>query len=136
MMRLTVVLFMTLTLAGCGAQAQTSSLDKFKGADREVAQQVEDLESDGKRGKAEDICSDILAKSLVDELDTAGTDCTTEMKKAIEDADDFDLEVLDVKVTGDQATATVRRGDDGPTETMAFTREGSSWRATALSSER
>jgi hypothetical protein len=136
MMRLTVVLFMTLTLAGCGAQAQTSSLDKFKGADREVAQQVEDLESDGKRGKAEDICSDILAKSLVDELNTAGTDCTTEMKKAIEDADDFDLEVLDVKVTGDQATATVRRGDDGPTETMAFTREGSSWRATALSSER
>jgi hypothetical protein len=136
MMRLTIVLFMTLTLAGCGAQAQTSSLDKFKGADREVAQQVEDLESDGKRGKAEDICSDILAKSLVDELDTAGTDCTTEMKKAIEDADDFDLEVLDVKVTGDEATATVRRGDDGPTETMAFTREGSSWRATALSSER
>jgi hypothetical protein len=136
MMRLTIVLFMTLTLAGCGAQAQTSSLDKFKGADREVAQQVEDLESDGKRGKAEDICSDILAKSLVDELNTAGTDCTTEMKKAIEDADDFDLEVLDVKVTGDQATATVRRGDDGPTETMAFTREGSSWRATALSSER
>jgi hypothetical protein len=136
MMRLTIVLFMTLTLAGCGAQAQTSSLDKFKGGDREVAQQVEDLESDGKRGKAEDICSDILAKSLVDELNTAGTDCTTEMKKAIEDADDFDLEVLDVKVTGDQATATVRRGDDGPTETMAFTREGSSWRATALSSER
>ena len=136
MMRLTIVLFMTLTLAGCGAQTQTSSLDKFKGADREVAQQVEDLESDGKRGKAEDICSDILAKSLVDELNMAGTDCTTEMKKAIEDADDFDLEVLDVKVTGDQATATVRRGDDGPTETMAFTREGSSWRATALSSER
>jgi hypothetical protein len=136
MMRLSVVLFMTFTLAGCGAQAQTSSVDKFKGANREVAQQVEDLESDGKRGKAEDICSDILAKSLVDELNTAGTDCTTEMKKAIEDADDFDLEVLDVKVTGDQATATVRRGDDGPTETMAFTREGSSWRATALSSER
>jgi outer membrane murein-binding lipoprotein Lpp len=136
MMRLTVVLVVTLALAGCGAQAQTSSVDKFQGADREVAQQVEDLESDGKRGKAEDICSDILAKSLVDELNTAGTDCTTEMKKAIEDADDFDLEVLDVKVTGDEATATVRRGDDGPTETMAFTREGSSWRATALSSER
>jgi hypothetical protein len=137
MMRLTVVLFMTLTLAGCGAQAQTSSsLDKFQGADRQVAQQVEDLESAGKRGKAEDICSDILAKSLVDELNAAGTDCAGEMKKAIDDADDFDLEVLDVKVTGDEATATVRRGDDGPTETMAFTREGNSWRATSLSSGR
>jgi outer membrane murein-binding lipoprotein Lpp len=136
MMRLTVVLLVTLALAGCGAQAQPSSVDKFQGADREVAQQVEDLESDGKRGKAEDICSNILARSLVDELNAAGTDCTSEMKKAIEDADDFDLEVLDVKVTGDEATASVRRGDDGPTETMAFTREKNSWRATSLSSGR
>jgi hypothetical protein len=133
---LVAALLATLALAGCGAQAQTSSVDKFRGADREVAQQVEDLESAGKRGKPEDICSDILAKSLVDDLNSAGTDCTTEMKKAIEDADDFDLEVLDVNVTGDEATARVRRGDDGPTETMAFTRENNQWRATSLSSSR
>ena len=56
------------------------------------------------------------------------------MQKAIEDADDFDLEVLEVNITGTTATARVRRGDDGPTETMEFTRENNEWRATALSS--
>jgi hypothetical protein len=56
------------------------------------------------------------------------------MQKAIEDADDFDLEVRDVSITGETATARVQRGEDGPTETMQFTREGGQWRATALSS--
>ena len=55
------------------------------------------------------------------------------MKKAIEDADDFELDVRDVTISGSTATATVRRGDDGPTETMEFTQEGGQWRATSLS---
>ena len=55
------------------------------------------------------------------------------MKKAIEDADDYELDVSDVTVTGSTATATVKRGDDGATQTMEFTREGSDWRATSLS---
>ncbi len=37
-------------------------------------------------------------------------------------------------VNGSSATARVRRGDDGPTETMQFTQERGEWRATALSS--
>jgi hypothetical protein len=130
-----VALALTLVaLAGCGAQASTSSVDKFKDADqRAVAQKVEDLENDGRRGKADDICSDILAQSLVSQLDAAGTDCATEMQKAIEDANEFDLEVLKVTVSGNTATAEVKQGDKGPTETMAFTREKNSWRATSLS---
>jgi hypothetical protein len=130
---LVAALLATLALAGCGAQAQTSSVDKFRGADREVAQQVEDLESAGKRGKPEDICSDILAKSLVSQLDAAGTSCQTEMQKAIDDATDFDLEVRKVTIEGNEATAEVQQGDDGPTETMTFAKEGKDWRATALS---
>ena len=125
-----------LVFAGCGAQSQEASLDTFKGEQREVAQKVEDLEDAGRGREPENICADILAASLVDELEAAGGDCPEEMRKAIDDADDFDLVVLEVDVNGSSATARVRRGDDGPTETMAFTREGSSWRATALSSER
>jgi hypothetical protein len=121
-------------LAGCGAQATTSSADKFKDPDEKaVAQKVEDLESDGKTGKAEDICSDILAQSLVDQLNAAGTDCPTEMQKAIEDANEFDLEVQKVTVNGNTATAEVKQGDKAGTETMEFTREKNSWRATSLS---
>ena len=123
-----------LILAGCGAQAESdSSVDTFRGEDRNVAQKVEDLQEAGEGRNPEDICADILAASLVDELEEAGSDCQQEMQKAIDDADDFELEVLDVSVTGTTATAEVRRGDDGPTQTMQFTQERGEWRATALS---
>jgi hypothetical protein len=123
-----------LALAGCGAQSQQSSTDRFDNPDQKaVAQKVEDLEKAGKTGKPEDICSDILAKSLVSELDAAGTSCQTEMQKAIDDANNFDLEVRKVTIAGNEATAEVQQGDEGATETMTFTKEGDDWRATALS---
>ena len=123
-----------LALAGCGAQADQSSAEKFKGEEQAVAQKVEDLQDAGEGRKAEDICSDILAASLVQQLEAAGVKCADEMEKAIDDADDYDLEVQDVNVSGSTATAEVRRGDDGPTVTMEFTKENGQWRATSLSS--
>jgi hypothetical protein len=134
MKRLLPVVLALLVLAGCGAE-QDSSVDRFQGPDREVAQKVEDLQEAGEGRNPEDICRDILSRTLVDQLEAAGTTCTAEMDKAIEDADDFDLQVLDVNVTGNEATARVRRGDDGPTTTFEFTREGGQWRATSLSAE-
>jgi hypothetical protein len=130
-----IAVLAALVLAGCGAQSQgDSSVDSFpRGEERNVAQKVEDLQEAGEGRNPEDICADILAASLVDELEEAGSDCRQEMQKAIDDADDFELEVLDVTVTGTSATARVRRGDEGPTETMQFTQEGGEWRATALS---
>jgi hypothetical protein len=131
----TLAVASALALVGCGAETQQSSVDTFpQGPERDVAQKVEDLQEAGEGRKPEDICSDILAARLVDELEQAGTDCQEEMRKAIEDADEFDLEVLDVTVNGTSATARVRQGDDGPTETMQFTRERGQWRATSLSS--
>jgi hypothetical protein len=125
---------LALAFAGCGTTAPQSSVDNFKDPkQRAVAQKVEDLADAGKRNKPDDICSDILAKTLVDQLNAAGTDCATEMKKAIEDANEFELDVQKVTVDGNTATAEVRQGTDGPTETMSFTLENGQWRATALS---
>jgi len=133
-MRFAVPLLLALVIAGCTSQGAASSADKFANTDqRAVAQKVEDLETAGKRNKPDDICSSILAKTLVDQLNAAGTDCPTEMKKAIEDASDFDLEVLKVTITGTTATAEVKRGKDGPTEAMKFAEENGQWRATSLS---
>jgi hypothetical protein len=122
-----------LLLAGCGASTESSSVDRFRGEERAVAQKVEDLQRAGERREPETICSDILARSLVQQLEAAGADCTDEMRKAIEDADDYALDVRDVRISGTNATVEVRRGDDGPTETMEFTQEGGQWRATSLS---
>lgn len=133
MPRLLLAALALVALAGCGA-TQESSLDRFQGPEREVAQKIEDLQQAGEGRNPEDICSDILARSLVEQLEAAGTTCAEEMRKAIEDADDFELDVRDVTVQGAQATARVQRGDDGPTTTMRFARENGQWRATSLSS--
>ena len=132
-MKWLVVLLGVLALAGCGAEPDPSSAEKFKGEQRAVAQKVEDLQDAGRGGKAEDICSDILASSLVQEIEQAGGDCADEMKKAIEDAQDYKLDVRKVTIAGSDATVEVRRGDDGPTGTMEFTKENGQWRATSLS---
>jgi hypothetical protein len=132
-MKRLLALLPVLFVVGCGAETQPSSVEKFQGDDRAIAQQVEDLQTAGERRKPEDICANILARSLVTQLEAAGTDCTDEMQKAIEDADDYALDVTKVEVSGSTATVEVRRGDDGPTDTMEFTRENDQWRATSLS---
>jgi hypothetical protein len=132
-MRRALALLGLLAVAGCGAQADPSSAEKFQGEERAVAQKIEDLQEAGESRKPEDICSEILARSLVQQLEAAGVDCAAEMEKAIDDADDYDLNVQDVTISGSSATAKVRRGADGPTVTMEFTRENDQWRATSLS---
>jgi hypothetical protein len=128
-------LAISLALAGCGAEQSDESTERFQGAEREVADQVEQLQSAGEGNQPQDICSDILSRQLVDELEAAGANCAQEMEKAIEDSDDFDFVVRDVTVTGTQAEAVVRQGDDGPQTTMQFVREGGQWRATSLNAD-
>jgi uncharacterized protein HemX len=132
-MKRLAALLVALAVAGCGAQTQQSSTEKFQGEAQAVAQKIEDLQEAGEGRKPEDICSNILASSLVQQLEAADVRCADEMEKAIDDADDFDLDVQDVTVSGSTATARVKRGDDGPTVTMEFTKENGQWRATALS---
>ena len=103
------VLLVALALAGCGAEQEQSSVEKFQGEDRAVAQKVEDLQEAGEGRNPEDICSDILASSLVQQLEAADVKCADEMEKAIDDADDYDLEVQEVTVSGSTATAQVRQ---------------------------
>jgi hypothetical protein len=134
MMRLLAALVAALALAGCGAATEPSSAERFRGAEGEVAQKVEALEQAGKDREPEEICANILSRQLVREIEAGGAKCDQEMEKAIQDADDFDLEVRDVTISGTQATARVQRGDEGTTTTMEFVREGSQWRATSLSS--
>ena len=133
MKRLLPALVLSLAVAGCG-ESQDTSLDRFQGEQRAVAQKVEDLEAAGQDRRPEDICSDILSRTVVDRLEAASADCAAEMRKAIEDVDDYDLETRRVTVEGDQATAEVQQGGDGPTTTMQFVREGDQWRAVSLNS--
>ena len=127
-----LVVLLVLPLAACGAAKQSSSDSKFSGEQAKVAQVVDDLAAAGRGHKPATICSDILSKQVVAELKSAGGDCESEMKSAIEDATDFDLQVRSVKVTGNSATAQVRQGDKGQVLTYSFVKENGNWRASAL----
>jgi hypothetical protein len=133
-MRLTrlAALLLALSTSACAGAAPTNRGDKFKGDQGQIAQLVDDLAQAGSRGDANKICSDILAKQLVDELKRAGGDCVTEMDRAIKDASDYDLQVVTVKISGTTATAQVRQGDNGKVASFSFVKEKAGWRASAL----
>ena len=133
MRRLAVLL--VLVFAGCG-QTPTST-DDFEGTEKAVAQTIEDLQTAAQNRKPAEICSDILSRALADRLKSEGNDCVEEMEKVSADADDFELEVKDVAVTGTTAKATVqaRKGDDADAErTYSLSREDGDWRLTDLGS--
>jgi hypothetical protein len=132
--RLAVPILLAALAAGCGASA--SSAGDFEGEEKAVADVVEKLQSAGETGDAAEICNDVLASELREEMQAAGVNCEQELDKAIQDADDFELEVEDVTVTGDTATARVRgqQGDEETVRTFEFQREGNGWRATSLGS--
>jgi len=124
---------LALLLAGCGQAATTTSAEDFRGQERAVAQVVEDLQQAGEDDDAARICRDLIVQDLARQLDGAGSSCTEEIERSIEDVDDYELVVRDVTVSGDTAQATVEAGDaeDGRT-TLRFAREGGAWRAAEL----
>ncbi len=135
MRRILTPALLAVALAGCGQQA-TDSAEDFQGSERAVADVVEDLQRAGERQEPERICEEILTQELVRELDGAGTTCQKEMSKAIEDADDFELQVRDVTVTGQTARATVERreGEEQGTAIFEFRLVRGQWRASSLAS--
>jgi len=132
--RLAVPLVLAALAAGCGAS--TSSAGDFEGEERRVADLVEKLQSAGETGDAAEICDEVLSQELRDQIQEAGASCEQELDKAIKDADDFELEVEDVTISGDSATAKVRGRDQGEERVrdFEFVREGNGWRATSLGS--
>ena len=122
-------------VAGCG-QAPSSAGD-FKGGEKDVAEVIEELQTAAQSRKPEDICSEVLSRRLADRLKTADGDCVDTMEKVTGDADDFELDVTDVTLTGTTARAVVesRRGkrEDAKT-TFALAREDGKWRLTDFGS--
>ena len=122
----------TLALAGCTA-TQSTSAGKFKGDQQAVAKVVDNLQKAARQGQNEKVCNDIFTKELAGKFTAGGTTCAGEIKDAIRDVNDYDLQVIDVTVNGDTATAQVRQGKENRTATFGFQRVGQTWRASSIS---
>ncbi len=127
------VAVLALAAAGCGATTSDSSED-LEGEAQVVAVAIEDLEEAGREDDARMICEDLLADELLASLRQAGTDCVDAVDEALEDADQFDLDVEAVRVRGTRAAARVTSGggDDEETDTLMLVRDGRQWKIASL----
>lgn len=121
------------TLAACGS-SDTDSASKFSGEQKAAAQVLEDLSQAGKDNDAKKICTKLLASTLTKQLKAAGVNCEKQLSDSIKTADNFDLTVKSVKVSGDKAVATVSSRGKSKDETSQVTlvKENGAWRISSL----
>ena len=126
--RLPIALLAAAFLAGCGG---TSSTGDFKGDEKDVAQVIEDLQDYAQRDDADKICKEVLDTEVVQRI--AGGDCPKTIGQAIDEADNYDLTVDSIRVTGTTARARVKAGrDEKQVETIELVREGTLWKISQL----
>jgi len=123
-----IAVLLALAVAGC-AQAQSTSTEGFEGEEKAVAEVVADLSADAQRGRHADVCDDVLSDRLQREV-AAGSSCISEVEKAFQDANAVAIDVDDVTLTQDTATAAVSTEDRGRTvkRTFRLVREDGGWR--------
>jgi hypothetical protein len=126
---LALPLLAALAVAGCGTTS-TSSSNNFSGESKNVAQTVSDLSSAARKSDEKAICTQLFARSLVQQLNTGSSTCQKTVSTQIDSADDTTLKVDSVKVTGPNATAVVTSKFDGHDQkrTLKLVRENGSWR--------
>ena len=130
---LLLALLAALALAVTGCGAQTDSAGDFDGAERDVANTIEDLEEAGQEDEPRRICDALLAKKLVDAIRENGGDCVKAVDKALDQADTFTLTVEDVRITGTTARARVETGvDEEKVQTLELVKEGRDWKLSGL----
>jgi hypothetical protein len=131
---LSVLLAVTaaVTLAACGSGGTDSSSD-FEGEEREVASVVEELQTAAADDDASEICRELLAPALVEQLGSQGG-CQKAVASVIDATDTTELEVDSVQVDGTNASARVTSGsgDNATDRTVRLVRDGRNWKISAL----
>jgi Domain of unknown function (DUF4878) len=131
----TLLAALALGLSACG-QATEDSAGDFQGAQKDVAQTVEDLQSASRKKDASKICDELLAPALVAQIKTASKDtCPNALDDALGDADSFELQVKKVTIEGTQATVVVESdvgADEHKSDTIELTKDNGSWKIATL----
>jgi hypothetical protein len=112
---------------GCGATGSNSASD-FSGVKKDVATAIDDLSSDARKSDEGAICTNLLASSLIQKLQTGGQTCATAISHALDDADTLDMTVKSVTVTGTTATALVDSKQKATNDTFQLVKEGGRWK--------
>jgi putative lumazine-binding protein len=112
---------------GCGATSSKSASD-FSGVKKDVATTIDDLSSDARNSDENAICTNLLASSLIQQLQSGGQKCNTVISHALDDADTVNMDVKSVTVTGTKATAVVDSKEKAANDTFQLVKEGGRWK--------
>jgi hypothetical protein len=134
-MRLAALLLCgALALAACGGGDGAGA-----GPKRSEAERVRDTLSAFAQASAEHdyrrVCADLLAKPVIDSVRKAGLSCESAMKTALEGVEAPKLEVRQVTIKGNRASAkvhTTAANQQASDDTVALVKEGEDWKIGAL----
>jgi hypothetical protein len=118
-------------VTGCGSSGSNSATN-FSGVKNDVAGTVEDLESAARKSDQGQICTNLLASSLIGTLRSTGKSCDSAVSDALDDADTFDMTVKSVSVSGTTATAVVKSKEKSTEDTFKLVKEGGRWKIASL----
>jgi hypothetical protein len=126
---LTLLAVGALALAACcGADHERSDADRVR----------DTLGAFGDASARRDyrrVCSELLAKPVIESVRRAGLTCENAMKTALEGVDAPKVEVRKVTVNGNRASATVHTtasNQPASDDTVALVKEGGDWKIGAL----
>jgi Domain of unknown function (DUF4878) len=120
-----------LTLAACGGGSSPERSDADRVRDTLGAFGEASAKHDYRR-----VCAELLAKPVIDSVRRAGLSCESAMKSALEGVQAPKIEVREVKITGDRASAkvhTTAANQPASDDTVALVKEGGDWKIGALS---
>jgi Domain of unknown function (DUF4878) len=134
-MRLAALLLCgALALAACGGGDGAGA-----GPKRSEAERVRDTLSAFAQASAEHdyrrVCADLLAKPVIDSVRKAGLSCESAMKTALEGVEAPKLEVRQITIKGNRASAkvhTTAANQQASDDTVALVKEGEDWKIGAL----
>jgi hypothetical protein len=129
-MRLAALLLCgALTLAACGgASPKRSDADRVR--DTLAAFGQASAKHDYRR-----VCAELLAKPVIDSVRRAGLSCESAMKTALQGVQSPELQVGQVTIKGNRASAkvhTTAANQPASDDTVALVREGGDWKIGAL----
>lgn len=135
MRSLAALCVLVVALSGCASAGSKDSAKNFNGQERAVAKVIEALQTAAAKDDPGKVCTQLLSTSLLDALKKTGTNCKTGVKEGFDDADSQELEVDDVTINGQTATAKVTSGSTGSdkkTDVLTLDLEGTAWKISSL----
>jgi hypothetical protein len=136
LVRLPAVLALLLVpaLAGCGAASTSDNAKNFSGSKKAIAQALDDFAKAARDGDESKICTSLLSRTIVKQLDASRVRCTGAIKDQLDAAGDYKLDVKAIAVTGTRARATVVSKVDGHDrrQVLELTNENGGWQLSGV----